>query len=354
MDLSLLRETGGSTTSHRRFTNTFRVILTGVLLLHALLAGAQTPSAPPAKSTVEEGYLTGADQVKLFYRKLGTGKDVIVFLHGGPGLSINDGGYVMDPLSQGHTLIMYDQRGGGRSDLVQKPELLTADAEVRDLEAVRQHFGIDKMSLVGLSWGSGLAAFYAEAHPDQVSRIVFLDPMPPANKPYAQERNQKIMSLLSPEDLTHLQELGKQMESATDDKFLALCREQFRIFFRPYFYNPNRADRGSWDLCNSSPAALRNFPVVNQAVNGSLGDFDLRPMLTRLKMPALVIEGEKTNVPLEATREWAKAPHDARLLLIPDAGHATFVEQPDAVLQAIQTFVGGNWPATAKQLAHGD
>jgi proline iminopeptidase len=47
--------------------------------------------------------------------------------------------------------------------------VLTAANDVRDLEALRLHFGIQNMTLIGLSWGSGLAALYADAHPEHVS-----------------------------------------------------------------------------------------------------------------------------------------------------------------------------------------
>ena len=63
----------------------------------------------------------------------------------------------------------------------------------------------------------------------------------------------------------------------------------------------------------------------------------------------LVIEGEKTNVPLDSTREWAKTPPNARLLLIPDAGHATFVDQPNVLLREIEIFLEGSWPTNSKK-----
>src|SRR4051794_34661737 len=48
---------------------------------------------------VREGFFTGADGVRLFYRLAGMGSDPIVFLHGGPGLGIDDGGYDLEPLA---------------------------------------------------------------------------------------------------------------------------------------------------------------------------------------------------------------------------------------------------------------
>jgi len=81
-----------------------------VLLTVAAISNAQKGTE---KFPVEQGYFTGADGIRLFYRKLGIGHDLVVFLHGGPGLSICDVGYSMRPLADDHTLITYDQRGGG-------------------------------------------------------------------------------------------------------------------------------------------------------------------------------------------------------------------------------------------------
>ena len=320
--------------------------------LRALLAFVALAASARAQSNnkfpAEDGYVTATDNVRLFYRKLGAGQDVVVFLHGGPGLSMGDGGYAMRPLAERHTLIMYDQRGGGRSDLVKYPALLTADGDVRDLEALREHFKIEKMSLVGLSWGSGLAALYAQAYGERVARIVFLDPMPVALNPYAKERGEKIASLMKPADTAHLKELVQRAKGATDDEVHTICQEETRIIFGPYLFQAGNHDRDWSEMCDMPVPAMRNASVVGKAVNDSLGDFDLRPVVSKLNMPVLVIEGEKTNVPLDSTREWAKNPPNARLLLIPDAGHATFIDQPVALLREIETFLRGDWPANSK------
>jgi pimeloyl-ACP methyl ester carboxylesterase len=263
-------------------------------------------STSTEKVSTEEGSFTAADQVHIFYRKLGAEHDFVVFLHGGPRLSMGDGGYAMRPLAEQHTLILYDQRGGGRSDLIKDPKLLAANADVRDLEALRQHFAIDKMTLIGLSWDSGLAALYAEAHPDSVSRIVFLNPMPIALNPYAKERGQKIGSLMKPGDTKRLQELAKSAKDAPEEKLNAICRNETQIVFGPYLLHPDGHERDWKAMCDVPSAAMRNVAVVNPAINSSLGDFDLQPTLAKLKVPVLVIEGEKTNVPPDSTREWRK------------------------------------------------
>ena len=310
--------------------------------LTADLTAQQSPAKSTAPAGLVQGYLDGADGVGLFYRKLGTNSDVVVFLHGGPGASMHDGGFAMDPLARNHTLIMYDQRGGGRSDIVTDKSQLTAAAEVRDLEAVRQHFAIEKMKLIGLSWGSGLAVMYADAHPERVSKIVFLDPMPVARDPFVKERGDKLAGLLTPAETARLKELQKLDTTANDEQIVANCREEDRIAFKAYVYIAANYDRNRSDACDDPPAAIRNAAIVFPAVIDSLANFDFRPMLKKLHVPVLVIEGAKTNVPLDSTQEWANNPPNARLVLIPDAGHASFVDQPDAVIRALESFLSAN------------
>lgn len=310
-----------------------------VLLLAATLA-AQTP---------DTGSFVAADGVRLFYRRLGAGPDgheTAVFLHGGPGLSMEDGGYAMDPLARGRTLIMYDQRGGGRSQVVSDTTQLTADADVRDLEALRIHFGLERMALVGNSWGSGLALLYAVAHPDRVSRIVFLSPMP-ATVPIAIARNQAVDSFRTTEDKARLQAIGARGINMSDSELVSLCREEMHLFFKPYVVDTAVLGRERVSVCDVPPRALRNSGVTGASINRSLGRFDLRPQMARLTVPVLVIEGAETHVPLAGTREWVKSSPGARLLLIPHSGHAVFLDQPDALTQAIATFLSGPWPAGA-------
>lgn len=344
----------------------FHILLSLLVACSATAVLAQTPPSahhPDSelkRALVQKGHLAGADNVRLFYRRVGKGTDFIVVLHGGPGASMANGEFLGDALAdKKHTVIMYDQRGGGHSDVVEDPSMLTAASHIRDLEALREHFHIQKMSLIGISWGSVLGALYADAHPERVGRIVFLDPMWPANKPYGQQREEKIESMIGPKDAARLNEIENDWGTASDVQIRALCMERFRILLGPYFFNPKSYDasrpettiggREVAGLCGEPPAAIRNMDRVADAALSSLGDFDLRPMLAKLKVPVLVVEGEKTNVPLDATREWVKAISGARLLLIPDAGHMALEEKPEAVHE-IGAFLNGEWPPAAIEI----
>ncbi len=106
--------------------------------------------------------------------------------------------------------------------------------------------------------------------------------------------------------------------------------------------------RDPCDRCDAPPAAIRNRGAVSRATIGSLGEWDFRPMLRRLQMPALVLEGAETKIPLDSTRAWVEAMPNGRLLLIKNAGHALPLDQPIAFRRAVERFLGGHFPAGAE------
>ena len=135
----------------------------------------------------KEGYIHTKDSAHLYYRIYGSQGDTILFLHGGPGGNLETPieGYL--PLAAKHVIIAYDQRGGGRSITVDSFSL-TLTNHVEDIESVRQHFGITKMTIYGLSWGGTPALFYAYKYPKYVLRLIIDGPMPPAKEPFDKER----------------------------------------------------------------------------------------------------------------------------------------------------------------------
>jgi pimeloyl-ACP methyl ester carboxylesterase len=86
--------------------------------------------------------------------------------------------------------------------------------------------------------------------------------------------------------------------------------------------------------------AVRNYLVVNDAAFASLGNWDFRPVLATLKMPALVIEGAQ-SIPsdVESARVFAQSLPNAKLVLVAGAGHYPHVEHPRAFVAAVNEFL---------------
>jgi proline iminopeptidase len=258
---------------------------------------------------------------------------------------MSDGGYELDALAENRTLIAFDQRSGGRSELTNDPALLTADHYVADLEALRQHLGLGQMTLVGHSWGCALAVLYAAQHPERVSRLLLLSPMPPARDPYWSQRQEKEQSAIGREGLARMAELARAIDAAPDSQVTELCREEMQLAFRAYLKDVSALDRMKVGYCEGSPQAIRHQYKAMDIAISSLGNWDFRPTLSRLRVPVLVVEGAETHVPLEATRAWVAASSNARLLLVPGASHITWLEgDVPKLLRALNDFLAGGWP----------
>ena len=295
-------------------------------------AGDPSARAPRAN----QGFLPGADGVRLFFRRIGNGKRALILLHGGPGSNHNGAWPDLEPLAKvERSIILYDQRGGGRSEILKDPAKLTGAHHVRDLEAVRAHFGFDRVTLVGESWGAGLAALYAGEHPARVERLLLIGPMPPTWEMLDRrmDESNENMGLRK-----RLAELSKAMLDAADP--VAVCRDFFSLYMKQFFFHPENVARRRGSSCNAPAEGVRNYFVVNKATFDSLGAYDLRPTLARLTVPAMVIEGQKSIAStVESARVFAQSIRGARLVLIPEAGHFPQVERPDAFFSAVEEFL---------------
>ena len=120
----------------------------------------------------DSGHIQVSPVHQLYYEQCGTpnGKPV-VFLHGGPGAGlVSDYRRFFDP--QAYRIILFEQRGSGRSIPHASLEDNTTWHLVEDIERVREEFGIEQWLVFGGSWGSTLALAYAETHPERVRGLV--------------------------------------------------------------------------------------------------------------------------------------------------------------------------------------
>lgn len=293
--------------------------------------------------TPSSGTIPAGNGVELFYRVDGTSADTVVVLHGGPGLSMAYLEPDLTPLAKTHAVIYYDQRGTGGSTVISDSSALTVEAHVADLEALRAHFHLHAMKLLGHSWGAGLAAEYAARHPEHVVRMLLVDSMPPRLDPYGAEFGANLRAWMDDSTKAKVAALSAARKQAADP--VAACRSYWAVFIRGYFADPLHPPSGmQGDVCAMPPAALRNAGTVSKWAFTSLGEWDLRPMLSKIAIPTLVIHGERDPIPLASAAEWAESLPQARLLVIPGSGHFPHVERPEIFYPAVEAFLAGRWP----------
>ena len=303
----------------------------------ALLAVACHASAP-ASTPASEGQVPG-DGAALFYRMVGTGPDVLVMIHGGPGM---DMGYMVPdfaPLAAHHRLLFYDQRGAGRSELLRDdPALYTIAHHVADLEALRVRFGLVRMTLVAHSFGPAIAASYAMAHPDRVARMIFLGPVPPRAGDMEKRYGVALEARLTAEQRAEMTRLEEAMLHGPDP--VQACRAYWAIAVVPRVARPELASRVTGDFCSAGAAAIRaGMGVAGPHTSESFGDWDFRAGLAKVTAPTLILHGETDAIPMDLVEEWTAALPAARLVKVPGASHFPYVERPDLVWPEIEQFL---------------
>jgi proline iminopeptidase len=260
----------------------------------------------------------------------------------------------MEPLAKGRRVIYYDQRGQGRSELIKDGKKLGYEQHVADLEALRQHFRLEKMTLLGNSWGGLLISLYAVAHPDRVERLVLDSPAGPMKgflDDMEDEISRRTAKIYTLQQLARVKEIRNPQAWLKAKDSIAICRELYPLILRVYTYSQRLDDipfKG--DLCVGGPESVRLQPVTRMHAWKSLGDYNLMPQLGRVLAPVLVIHGVADVIPQRSSEFWAFGYPNARLFLIQKAGHMAQVEAPDVFFPAIETFLKGTFPADAKKV----
>lgn len=308
-------------------------------LLLLVMCGCSSRPLPFNRASPTEGFVEGDGGVRLHFRTVGTVGDTIVVLHGGPGYSMAYIASDLEPLTARHVLLFYDQRGTGSSTLVSDSAALDADRFGDDLEAIRRHFNISKLTLFAHSWGAGVAALYASKHSEHIGRLVIVDPIS-VRRMY---HGQGLKTFESRRDSAMQHRLrGLAAARMANPGDATACRAYYRAFFLATFVDTTALSRSGGDFCAGSPEALANkVKSVDRFTIASLGDWDWRPALNAVNAPTLIIRGTQDHVPRESAVEWAQSISKARLLEFPDTGHFPYLEAPDRFFAAVEDFLAG-------------
>jgi proline iminopeptidase len=289
------------------------------------------PPIEPFKS----GWLDGGDEHRIYWELSGnpSGKPA-VFLHGGPG-----GGFspqhrqLFDP--ERYCVLLFDQRGCGRSTPFASLEANTTWHLIADMERLREMVGAKQWLVFGGSWGSTLALAYAQTYPGRVSALIV----------------RGIFTLRRSELLWYYQEGASWLFPEKWERFLAPIPEAERGDLMAAYHrrltDPDpavqREAAKAWSLWEGETITL----LPNEALAAQFGDehyalafarienhyfmnagfFDEGQLLRdagRLRsIPGVIVQG-RYDVATPATTAWDlhKAWPEARYILVPDAGHA--------------------------------
>jgi proline iminopeptidase len=255
-------------------------------------------------------------------------KPVAFLLHGGPGADHTGFKPTFSPLSRKLQLVYFDHRGQGRSARGAK-ETYTLENNVEDMEALRQYLGLDKIVVIGASYGGMVALTYASRYPEHVSHLIAIVTVPDSRFLGRAQAN--------------LAERGTEAQKAIAQRLWegnfadeAQLREYFRITRTLYSVTaePDAPPPKAWARAVLSPDA------INVAFGGFLRSYDVRDQLGKITAPTLVIGARHDWIcPPEFSEEIAQLIPNADLRIFEHSGHAIRADEPEALIDAIAGFI---------------
>jgi proline iminopeptidase len=305
-----------------------------------VVAQAGTLILDPKPISAHEGRIR-VGTAELYSRDIGAGRAVLV-LHGGPDF---DHLYLLpelDRLADAYHLIYYDQRGRGQSASGVRAADVTLASDVDDLDAVRKHFHLDAMILLGHSWGTVLALEYALRHPEHVSQLILMNPAPASTADLKQFREIYIQKL-GPDYERQRQIMATPAYRAGDPETVAM---RYRLHFKPAL-----ARTGDYEkLMGRMKAAFirqgKDGIVKARAVEDRLmldtwgkADYDLLPKLNAVQARALVISGDHDFFPETIAEHIAHAAPHSELVMLTGCGHFAYLECAAEVRENIDRFL---------------
>lgn len=279
---------------------------------------------------VEEGILE-VNGTSLFYKTMGSGEPIIV-LHGGPGFDHRQFLPYIWELAERHKVILYDQRGTGLSSGPIDATSISIDTFVADIEGIREAFGIERMNLLGHSWGGILAMYYGIDHPQNLNSLILCSTA--ASFESFAEMRATYEADRVPEDTALLQEIYSSEEFQNGDP---LAVENFwRVYFKPYFADQRLVSQLDLQFTENS---IKYGNDVAGHIFESIGEFDLQGDLQAIRCPTLIIHGDADPMPVKYAEMIHESIEGSELVIVEGAGHWLFVDATDTFVSSAFDFL---------------
>ena len=250
-------------------------------------------------------------------------------IHGGPGGDHSGFKPGMGALADRLQLVYFDHRGQGRSDRCD-PTLYNLDENVKDMEALRLHLGLEQIVSIGTSYGGMVAMAHAARYPAAVSHLVLV--VTAAHGGFIPRAAQIV------------RERGTAQQQAVCDTLWEggfRTREQLQHYYEvmgPMYslrHDPASAAMGR-------ARALHEPEPLNRAFgpDGFLRRFDLRPELARIAAPTLILAGRHDWIcPPEFSEEIHRLIPGSDLRIFEHSSHSIRADEPEAMMDAIRGFL---------------
>ena len=232
------------------------------------------------------------------------------------------------PLAERRQLILYDQRGRGDSQVPPAARAARIEHDAGDLPALRDAIGLAQWDVFGHSWGGGLAMLATERDRTGVRRLVLVDSVGPSGN-WQNDLLRDALPRLAPGDRAILERIDQQALLAPEPGIhSAYSRAMYAAWF---------ADSSLATMFSPPRSDSRTGAAVAARLRGE--GYDWTGLLRAVSVPTLVIHGDRDLLPVSVAREIVATLANARLEIIPEAGHMPFWESPELFFTLIESFL---------------
>ena len=269
--------------------------------------------------------------VRIFYEEVGapTGYPLIA-LHGGPGFDHTELHPWLDALGTTFRVIYVDERGQGRSERVD-PATLTLSLFARDVTELARALALPWYAVLGHSFGAFIALTHAVERGDATHYIIS------GGSASFTKTSQEVAANLASFEPVELRE--QVTESWALEPHAKTAEDCDRIWRMQAPFHFARTDTAAYREYMAASDRTVYAPEVLAYFAANEYPIELEDQLPGVNRPTLIITGEqdRTCTP-RASRDMHQGIRNSELVVIPDAGHMTFVEQPGMYMAAVRDF----------------
>ncbi len=292
---------------------------------------------------IQQGYIN-ANGVMIYYEEFGQGKPLMI-VHGGPGASHDYFLPYLIPLAKNHKLIFIDERGSGRSERLEDVTKYTVENMVEDVEAVRKALNLGKISLLGHSYGGVLAQAYALKYQKNLTHLILCSTF--SSTKAMNDVFVKIKENMDPSLRAKIDSLEKaglygnglpyEQNRYTNEYMIAAWGQGYF----PYLYQKHpdanydpASGSMSWYLYREMWGSDGEY-----IIDGNLKSVEYTDRLATIHVPTLITCGDHDECDPSLSKVMHEKIKDSKLVIFPESGHMTFVDQPNLFMKTVNDFL---------------
>jgi len=323
-----------------------RTIFTSLFFLFSsvlLFCQLSTNNSSSKVYEIKQGFVD-ANGVMIYYKEFGSGKPLMI-VHGGPGATHDYFLPHLLPLARHYRLIFIDERGSGKSQILEDVKQYTVENMVEDVEAVREALGLGQMALLGHSFGGVLAQAYALKYQENLSHLILCstfsstslmnDVFVKIKENMSSELRDRINKMESEGLFGH--GLPYEQNRYTNEYMIAAWGEGYF----PYIYQRNpdpdydpTSGGLAWTLYREMWGSNGEY-----IIDGNLKSAEYTDRLSTIKVPTLINCGDNDECAPSLSELMHEKITGSKLVIFPQSGHLTFIDQPGLFMKSIEDFL---------------